>query len=575
MSVSNNVGGFKNRSELIEAKDDYKDMLRIRASLNAKYDEANRKLSNERQAGIPPPPPQFKTAEEEVKDQVLQNTNAFEALKKIMKPADASQVLSKLQNDNEVADFNRFSTLFLKQVDGQSNITPSVFDLLWTKYKEKILATGNTGIEIGAQRGEYETTLDEMADKLRKLGSADRGAIADKVIQNAINGLFTLSRPDLMNEFETIVNDDYKGVVPPILDIPDEYGNLLPKQMEKDASGDYKYISPDDMIQYILYSKFEMPSLFKINYDKKTMGTVGKLLPAKPPSKVSKADIEKAKDDYISLLNTYGVSLSGKPVKKELEEIFKVLIEDPVNKTFTKKLPATIAKIQEQIQAMMPAEYKAYMLSKIKPSAKKKKKPKSITGTGISHELTSQVPSKTSFREILIPEREGEWKEIPSVKNHIKGNVPFGKYLLSIDALSKGYLHIKWNSNKCIKGHPRTKISQDLVAIFNDLIFSGKFDEEDYNSLSDIEKKLFDDTLELTNIGTYNDVNLAKHKRYNSKTKKENIERFNLLKGQLLSGNDNKNILKEFKVLLIKMLEDGSIDRRSANKIFYELFLLE
>ena len=58
--------------------------------------------------------PQSKTADEELKDQALQNELAAKNCKSIMKNADAVSVFSKLQYDNEVQDFNFYFGKFKK-----------------------------------------------------------------------------------------------------------------------------------------------------------------------------------------------------------------------------------------------------------------------------------------------------------------------------------------------------------------------------------------------------------------------------------------------------------------------------
>lgn len=556
MSVSNNVGGFSNRTQMAEAKDDYQDMLRIRASLNARYNEANVKLASDREFNIKPAPAPIQTAEEEVKDQVLQNTRAFESLKKLLKDSDASQALSKLQNDNEVADFNRFATRFLKEVEGQSNITPTVFDLLWTRYKEKLLSSDNTGIEIGAQRGEYEEALDAISDRLRDVAkSTDKGRTkaADLIIEDVSTKLLNMPSSTLQSEFEKTVDDEFKSGMPRTLEIPDEEGYLSPKLTKQDARGMYIDITPEDMIQYIIFIRYGTPAYLQFNYAKQTFANPRRALAStsKLLGSVSKADVQDAKDAYIALLkkNKGPVIPSGTHgVKTELEDIWNVLRADTALSTLPVKPPATINQLQEQIKRMMPKEVKAFLDSRSTPKKIGKGRMK---GTGIFDQMNNTPP-------VIIP-----------------SIVDFGRYKLNVNSLNQGFLHLRYKKGAYIAGRPRIPISQELAAVFFNLIYHGKFEEEQYDELSEDDKKLFDDTLEFAHMSKYKDVDLFKHKRYNSKEKKEDINRFNLLKGQLLSGNDNKNVIKEFKALLIKMLNDKTIDKSQANKIFYELFLIQ
>ena len=51
---------------------------------------------------------------------------------------------------------------------------------------------------------------------------------------------------------------------------------------------------------------------------------------------------------------------------------------------------------------------------------------------------------------------------------------------------------------------------------------------------------------------------------------KEN-DRFDILKSGILAGNDNKTIIREFKVLLMKFLQADRIPRQEAHEILVDL----
>lgn len=51
-------------------------------------------------------------------------------------------------------------------------------------------------------------------------------------------------------------------------------------------------------------------------------------------------------------------------------------------------------------------------------------------------------------------------------------------------------------------------------------------------------------------------------------------DRFNILRGEIIAGNDNAKIAKEFKVMLMKFMNEGRIPRRQANEILQELLAL-
>jgi hypothetical protein len=49
------------------------------------------------------------------------------------------------------------------------------------------------------------------------------------------------------------------------------------------------------------------------------------------------------------------------------------------------------------------------------------------------------------------------------------------------------------------------------------------------------------------------------------------LNHFEILKGEIIAGNDNPKIIKEFKAMLIKFGREGRIPRREVNSILEEM----
>ena len=91
----------------------------------------------------------------------------------------------------------------------------------------------------------------------------------------------------------------------------------------------------------------------------------------------------------------------------------------------------------------------------------------------------------------------------------------------------------------------------------------------------------YDDVAELTNDEKKLLYKLTKMANLQDKIKvphpcdldKEN-HRFELLKGQIMAGQDSKEMIKEFKVLLIKLMNDKRIPKGQATNILTDLISL-
>ena len=49
------------------------------------------------------------------------------------------------------------------------------------------------------------------------------------------------------------------------------------------------------------------------------------------------------------------------------------------------------------------------------------------------------------------------------------------------------------------------------------------------------------------------------------------MNKFEILKGEILAGNDNKEMVKNFKIMLLRFMNSGKIPRRQGQEILTDL----
>jgi hypothetical protein len=114
-----------------------------------------------------------------------------------------------------------------------------------------------------------------------------------------------------------------------------------------------------------------------------------------------------------------------------------------------------------------------------------------------------------------------------------------------------------------------------LKTLISDIIYEKKVNENDYQNLDDEEKKIFDDLLTLSKMDKSDSLKLYNHKKYNSDEIDRDIKCFNILRGEILAGNDSKEAVKEIKALLFKLLNEKVISQRDYSSLVYRLLLLD
>jgi hypothetical protein len=147
--------------------------------------------------------------------------------------------------------------------------------------------------------------------------------------------------------------------------------------------------------------------------------------------------------------------------------------------------------------------------------------------------------------------------------------VVIGNKLINVYNLSKNRVSMRYNDNSYVKGKGMNRaITTDLKKIIQDVIEKNKYEITDYNKLEDAEKEYLDQLFDFCKIG------ILSHKYQNDKENDKDIKRFNLLKSSILSGNDSRELLKEFKLLLFKLKSKNLISTHSFNHLITQLVIL-
>ena len=90
---------------------------------------------------------------------------------------------------------------------------------------------------------------------------------------------------------------------------------------------------------------------------------------------------------------------------------------------------------------------------------------------------------------------------------------------------------------------------------------------DDINKLNDDDKELLYKIIELSHLA--NKINVPRPCNID----KEN-QTFEIMKGEIIAGNDNPDIIKKFKLLLVKLMNNKRIPRRQGQEILTDLITL-
>ena len=142
----------------------------------------------------------------------------------------------------------------------------------------------------------------------------------------------------------------------------------------------------------------------------------------------------------------------------------------------------------------------------------------------------------------------------------------FGKYVINKSKLNNNILSIKRPSGGSLKEYPSQIITTNLRNMIHQVASGKGISSENIKDFSEEELEYFESLSKVSNL---NDRLQIKSEKIN-KTE-EMINKFQIIKGQIIAGNDNKKMIQEFKLLLMKMSSLNMIPKSQTRELMLDL----
>ena len=148
--------------------------------------------------------------------------------------------------------------------------------------------------------------------------------------------------------------------------------------------------------------------------------------------------------------------------------------------------------------------------------------------------------------------------------------IPFGKYIINKNKLDKDIFYIlDAKKGYCVKGYPQKKISSELSSVVKSIIGGSVPKFEDLQNLDNDDKEYLHKVA--GKAGVLDKLSIPAPSK--DKTEKD-IHQFEVMKGEILAGNDSTELIKKFKLLLLRLSKNGSIPKRETVEIMEDLISL-
>ena len=147
--------------------------------------------------------------------------------------------------------------------------------------------------------------------------------------------------------------------------------------------------------------------------------------------------------------------------------------------------------------------------------------------------------------------------------------IPFGKYLLSLKQLQKNKFMLRTKSKNPILSFKTIVLTRKTKAIVQKLLQDLDVSFEEVDALNEDERNILNEIVEKTEINTRLKIPNSK------KTQLEkDLHKFNVLKGSIISGGDNIEMLKDFRRLLLHLTNENYISKKECNEVLMEMLRL-
>jgi hypothetical protein len=153
--------------------------------------------------------------------------------------------------------------------------------------------------------------------------------------------------------------------------------------------------------------------------------------------------------------------------------------------------------------------------------------------------------------------------------NPMSEYIPFGKYLLSLKQLQKNKFMLRTKARNPILSFKTIVLTRRTKAIVQKLLQDLDVSFDEIDSLTEDEKNDIDTIISKTDINT----RLRVPNTRRSKLERD-LNKFNVLRGSIISGNDSTELLKDFRRLLLQLTNENYISKKECNEVLMEMLKL-
>jgi hypothetical protein len=139
---------------------------------------------------------------------------------------------------------------------------------------------------------------------------------------------------------------------------------------------------------------------------------------------------------------------------------------------------------------------------------------------------------------------------------------PIGNYYINLQKLKDDIITCCRPSGKNLNTWKSRRVSLPLANVIRKLVNKGKPSFDEMSELSEEDKHILGDFIRKAKL----EVDIP-----NSKIDREDLNQFEIMKGEIMAGNDSKELIKKFKLLIVKLSQQDRLPKGQAKEILMDL----
>ena len=168
----------------------------------------------------------------------------------------------------------------------------------------------------------------------------------------------------------------------------------------------------------------------------------------------------------------------------------------------------------------------------------------------------------------VLQDKDIDWKSGVSVPN-VARYIPFGRFVINKRRLGEGIISIRTPCGACLNDIRSERVSPNILSVVRTILGGGNPTFEDIEKMNDDERNYIHRLASRAELTDRLSIPAPDKKKDD-----QDINQFEIMKGQIMAGNDSHKLHKDFKLLVMKLMDKKLLPKLQATDILFKMATL-